>query len=489
MLKFLRFASPNERRTISRENLGFYHALTIAAIYEYKNGNIDLSSTSTFFPPLKHCIEEHPYLSVVVKDSHTEKPVYEGVPTINLDEHVSIIHNAIHSDPNSTEETETIQKTLASALDRPWPNEIPPWQIIVLPLSSAHDSTTKRCFIAFSFSHTLGDGMVGTAFHRTFLEAWRQPENPHDNTSIVAMNPSNQTIPEPFDTPARLPISWKYLLGPLVAVYLPKFLAEFLGFRAGASTVDAGTWTGSRTFEPVPAPGLNSRVRILEIEASLVQKALVASRVHDSKLTATLHQFIVRALSKAILSTDVTNFVSGTPVDMRSSIGVPALTWGLYVSGYYEVHPRLTSSGSDIRESGLSDEMWLAASSMTKKLAECGTRLQDQAIGLLRYAPSIRGWMLGKIGLQRDSSYELSNLLAFDGGVGDDCKISKMVFSQPGNCLSAPLVFNVISVKGGSLVCTISWQVGALDVSAEEEMPLVDGICSSIRADFEALRD
>jgi hypothetical protein len=299
------------------------------------------------------------------------------------------------------------------------------------------------------------------------------------------MNPSEQTLSAPFDTPETLPISLKFLLGPLVAVYLPKFIAGSLGLRAAASTVDSGTWTGSRIFEPVP--GLSSRVKILKIEAPLVQKALQVSREHDAKLTATIHQFIIRALSKTLPNSDVTNFVSGTPVDMRASIGIPALTWGLYVSGYYEVHPRLP--GAQAKESVLSDEMWTAASSMTKRLAECGTRLQDQAIGLLRYVPSIRSWMLGKIGHQRDSSYELSNLLAFDGGdVSDNCRISEMVFSQPGNCLSAPLVFNIISVKGGSLVCTISWQVGALGVPAEEEMRFVDEICSSLRADFEALR-
>lgn len=479
-------AGPNERRTISREDLGFYHALTIAAVYEHENEDIDPNSAQTFFSPLKHCIQKHPYLSVVVKDSHTEKPAYEGVSIINLDSHMSIVHNDVHSDPNSDEETNIIQNVMAPILDRPWPVGIPPWRIVVLPLPSARVSTTKRCFIAFSFSHTLGDGMVGTAFHHTFLEACRQATNSNDNSSLVTMNPSDQILSAPFDTPERLPISWKFLLGPLVAVYLPKFLAEFFGLRAGASTVDAGTWTGSRIFEPVP--GLNSRVRILEIEAPLVHKALQASRKHDTKLTATIHQFIVRALSKTIPNSDVTNFVSGTPVDMRASIGIPALTWGLYVSGYYEVHPCLP--GTHAGESVLSDEMWMAASSMTKRLAECGTRLQDQAIGLLRYSPSIRSWMLGKIGQQRDSSYELSNLLAFDGGdVSDNCRISKMVFSQPGNCLSAPIVFNIISVKGGSLVCTISWQVGALGVPAEEEMPFVDEICSSLRADFETLRE
>jgi hypothetical protein len=36
-------------------------------------------------------------------------------------------------------------------------------------------------------------------------------------------------------------------------------------------------------------------------------------------------------------------------------------------------------------------------------------------------------------------------------------------------------------------MCAVSWQAGALDVPVEEEILLVDEICSSLRADFEAL--
>ncbi|KAJ5612467.1 hypothetical protein N7510_005661 [Penicillium lagena] len=472
-------AGPNERRTISREDLGFYNALVIGAIYEVASEEIDVNSAQSFIPPLKHCILTYPYLSVVVKDKHTEKPAYEGVSTINLEDHISIIH-----DSDSHGETATLQKILPPILDRPWPADIPPWRIVVLPLVAPDDSAVTRCFIAFAFSHTLGDGMVGLAFHRTFLDAWRQKTCTDEKRSFL-VTPPTRTLSAPFDTPERLPISWKFLLGPLMAVYLPKSLAGILGLRAAASTVDAGTWTGSRmSFDPA---AFNSRVRLLEIEAPIVQKALQVSRSHDAKLTAIVHQLIVRALSKAIPNPDITNFVSQTAVDMRGSIGTPGYTWGLFVSGHHEVIPRLTHITP-----ALSDEMWAAASSMTKKLAACATRLQDQAIGLLRYAPSIRNWTLGKVGQRRDGSYEVSNLLAFDDtddGASPKYKISKMVFAQPANVLSAPLVFNIVSVKGRSLVCAVSWQAGALGVPLEEEDLFVDGICSSLQADFEALGD
>lgn len=301
-----------------------------------------------------------------------------------------------------------------------------------------------RCFIAFAFSHTIGDGMVGLAFYCTFLDACQQTTGTDEKESFLVALPS-RTLPGHFDTPERLPISWKFLLGPLITVYLTKFLAEIFGLRAAVSTVDAGTWTGSHIFFD-PASAHNSKVKILEIEAPLIQNALQMPRTQDAKLTAKLHQLIIRALSKAIPNRDITNFVLGTAVDMRGSIGTPHYTWGLYVSGHYEAHPRLL----DVGGVPLSDEMWAAASSMTRKVAECATKLQDQAIGLLRYVPSIRKWTLGKIGQRRDCSYEMSDLLAVDGGGADHkCKITKMMFTQPGNALSGPLVFNTVSVKGG----------------------------------------
>lgn len=420
---------------------------------------------------------------MVVKDKHTETPAFEAVSNIDLHDHLLITqrHGATHE-----KELELFENVLPPILDRPWPADIPPWRVIVVPLESLPGSAAKRCLVVFSFSHTLGDGMSAMGFHRTFLYGWRNSAKT-DHKGSFLMTPPNQALSEPFDTPGRLPISWSFLLAPLVAVYLPAFITDLLGLRPTASPVNDGTWTGSPIFfKPAPAPP--SRLRILEIDAQLVQTALQVSRNHNTKLTATMHQFIIRALSKAIPSPSATNFVSGTAVDMRKSIGIPSEEWGLFVNAHYETHPRSV----DITGRTLSDGMWAAASSLTEKLAECGTRLQDQAVGLLRYAPSIRNWTLGKIGKHRDCSYELSNLLAFSDCLSDTrptIKIEKMLFTRPANPISAPLEFNIVSVKGGSLVWIVSWQEGALGVPPGKEMQLVDGVLSSVRADFEALVD
>ncbi|KAL4934221.1 uncharacterized protein BDV17DRAFT_285946 [Aspergillus undulatus] len=493
----MRLASPNERRTISREDLGFYNAVVIAAIYNIPDAR-DLTSAQSFLAPLRQCILEQPYLSVIVKDKHTDKASYEKVSSIDLNNHISIIH-----DQTSREtETKSLEKTLLPILDRPWPADIPPWRIVILPLaatSTEHDPKTKRCFIAFSFSHTLGDGLSGLIFHRAFLNAWNNIPTPEEQelSNSFLVSPSAHPLPQPFDTPERLPISWKFLLGPLLAACMPKFINDMFGLRASSSPRDAGTWTGAPMFFD-PSCKNSSRLRLLEIEAPLVQNALRVSRANETKLTGTIHQMIVRALGRAIQDPQVTNFVSGTAVNMRASIGAEEGNWGLYVSGDYAVHPRPRIVTQSMREaekldsttprssSTLPEEAWTSAREITKSLSEASVRLTDQAIGLLRYAPSIRSWTAKHVGGERDCSYRVSNLLAFDGEPepepnvdnnesGSESKskirISKVVFATPADVTGSPLAFDIVSLRGGSLVCAVGWQVGALGlgVPGEEE--------------------
>ncbi|KAK6062758.1 major facilitator superfamily transporter [Seiridium cupressi] len=477
---FMRHASPNERRTITREDLGYYKSVAVGAVYDFVSKDIDLRSPRSYFWALKSCLDEHPFLNVTIRNQQTEKPFYERLDTIYLEDHVVIGRDLVVDYGLSSTETQSIELVLNSAVDRSWLSERPPWRMLVHPILSSPSAKPSRCFIAFSFSHALGDALAGLAFHRTFLDATRLDEQIKEAPHSV--KPS-QTLPAAFDTPERLPISWRYLLGPLLAVLLPKVIADFLGIRSTTSTIDQGTWLGSPIF--FKPDEFQTRIRLLEIDNSLLQLALRASRRNGTKLTATLHRVIIRALSRAIPASEATNFVSQTAINMRTSIGIPNDEIGLYVTGYYENYARDDSSGP------LSDAAWAAARSLTKELAQHAVNLSDQPVGLLRYAPSMRGYLTGKVGQKRDSSYEVSNLVTFSdtGGTGGNaaCKITKMVFASPSSVVSAPLVFNVVSVKGGSLIFAVTWQPGALGVTKGSERGFVEGICESILSELKEL--
>lgn len=116
--------------------MGFYHAVIVGALYEFGD-DVDAYSQSSYYQPLRQCIDEHAYLRVAIGDAHTDKAFYHHVLDIHLEQHV-VIADHITSDNLSG-----IQKVLADDLDKPFPSGVPPWRITVLPLRTG-------CFIAFS---------------------------------------------------------------------------------------------------------------------------------------------------------------------------------------------------------------------------------------------------------------------------------------------------------------------------------------------------
>ncbi|KAH7361593.1 hypothetical protein B0T11DRAFT_327758 [Plectosphaerella cucumerina] len=476
--KFLRYASPNEKRTISREDLGFYNAVIISAVYDFGNG-FDATTPKSFFEPLRHCIEAHPFLCVVVGDKHTDKGYYERVPKMNLPDHVAVLDSV----SKEADVSAAMEAVMARELNKPFAQGIPPWRIVVLPFAGS------QALVVFSFSHTLGDGPNGTSFHRSFLKAVRETSKTAPELAVSTLTTPDTALPAPFDTPAHLPISWSFLLGPLIGNILPRFLADFFGFKAQASTVDAGTWLGTRTMFFDAATNTN-RLKLRELPSSAVANATRAARAHDAKLSGVLAQLIARGLGRAIGDgKGVTNYVVETAVNMRRSVGVHEDEMGEFASGCYLRVPHV-----DAVEPGtpLSDAEWEGAKAATQKLALAAVKLQDQPVGLLRYASSVRQWLAGKVGSERGSSFELSNIGLFDpdrdgGAAPGGPRIVKAMFAQPGHVTSSAIAFNVLCLKGGVLAYTATWQVGALGIPAEDEEAFVTKVCDGIDADFAAL--
>jgi hypothetical protein len=466
-------SGPNEQRTISREDLGFYHAVIIGAVYQFDSG-LDIESPRSFLAPLKHCIDEHPFLSVLVADRQTDKSYYHRASTINLEDHITLLGRA----DSSEDPWLAIEAVIQSDIDRPFSHTIPPWRIVILPVSP------NSAFITFSFSHSILDGPSGVSFHRTFLNALQAGLSP---PASLITTPPDVPLPPPFDTPQRLPISWSFLLGPLLAALLPNSLTNLLNISASAATPNDNTWTAAPcAFNP---PDTNTRLLLRTIPAPVLSKALTACRANNAKLSGLFHQFIVRALSKSLPTsttnangkeTPITNFLSQTAINMRPAVGISADEMGEFATGAFLSHQRVDSP---VCCGPLTEEEWECIRECTKTLAESAARLDDQPIGLLRYAPSIRGWLAKKIGARREASYEVSNIGV--AGLDDEkgVRVVDVVFAQPGHVVGVPLCFNVVSVKGGGLVYTVTWPRGGLGV--DDEDLFMEDISASIKRDFE----
>ncbi|TKX27684.1 hypothetical protein C1H76_0110 [Elsinoe australis] len=475
--EFLRLASPNEQRTISREDLGLYHAVIVGAVYKLSEG-LDVTSTSTHFQPLRHCVDRNPYLSVVTGGNDTDKAYYERVPSVDLSQHIQIIQNT----STDSDDLSAMQQVITSDLDRPFPPGIPPWRTLILPLSN------QRLFLAFAFSHSIGDGTTGLIFHRTFLEGLSLTNlSPHPSPNLVSI--PSQPLPPPFDTPTTLSISYRFLLSTILTPLLPTPLTSLLNLSTTDPTPT--TWTGA--LHPLTPPhSHHSKVHLFILPPATLAAALHECRAHTTTLTALLTHLIARSIASSLPSgTQATDLISETAINLRRAAGVSLTEAGNFVSVVAERHacgafPR----GDDAGAVGMTEAEWEKVKGTSRALAEKAGTLRDQAVGLLRYVSSVRKWVGEKLGQRRGVSFEVSNLGVFDAGVEEKGKekagIEEVVFAQPGMVAGPALAFNLVSVKGGGLVGSVTWSEGALGLEKDEgEAEFVRRVCEGVRRGLE----
>ncbi|KAK7701429.1 Alcohol acetyltransferase [Botryosphaeria dothidea] len=479
-----------------RHALGYYRALIVTGRYTMPNGFS--FNKESFYPALKHCISTHPMLSAAIKGEQTEAPEFIRPATLNLSDHVEFLKSIEPANAGMHAELEALKPRLCHTHDQLFSNvdSVPPWKIVVVPI--ANDANPKACWILFSYSHSHGDGPSALFFHRTLLHALRDPSLPPSTTATtnpIFTPPATPLLP-PIELTVPLPITWSFLLLPVLSSYLPTALSILLPrlFRASVTPQTPDTWAGTPTAYDAPAfrTGAAFAVAAPATVAALLRQCRARRGV---KLTGVLHALVVRALGASLPADGRARaFVAQTAIDLRRL--VPGGAWrgafGLGVSVAYHAFPRADAAAA----AGTFDEaFWASAKETTAHLAERAGTLVDQPIGLLRYLRSFRGWLEGMMGKTRDSSYEISNILVFDPEEGEQRRgggggwgIDGMVFSQPANATGSPVNFNVVTTKGGDMVVSLTWQKGVLGVEQDED-EWAKRVCEHLERDMEALAE
>jgi len=487
----LNFPGLNERRCIVRQALGFYRILIVGGTYSWIGSSAELFLQEATYKALKHCVSVHPILSAVIINEETEAPVFARPESLSLDNHADFLDiGDLVKEGNASDEQALIKLAFSRTHDQTFEScdKIPPWKVVVLPLSAEANGAKSRFLILFAYYHSHGDGKSGLAFHKTFLEGLRLASGPDSRfTSTKEHKTPDMPLLPSMEQAGKLTISWSYLLSPLFGAYLP----TFLGFRASATPEAPDQWRGGVTnFDP---SSFTTSLDLLTIDNPTMQKVLKACRARGTKFTGLLHQLIVRALSQTLpADTPAGSFVSQTAVDLRKNLdGITDDDMALCPTGYYELFPRTEAQHwADWTSPSSSDgPVWTAARATTAKLAACASTLHDQPIGLLKYLRDFYSWTRNQLDKPRDSSYEVSNLLSFDPGAAqagkDGWDVERMLFSQPANAVGICLSCNAVSRAGGDFVVMISWQTGALGV--EDEQGFVAKVCGSIRASVDEL--
>ena len=362
----------------------------------------------------------------------------------------------------------------------------PPWRLYILPQPSEDASLCFR--LAFAYSHALADGKSGLLFHSTFLEALsRVNDLPFDSKRTWEL-PATKTLLPPLENVTALPISWSFLLGPLLNEYLPSFLAQALGV---SSSTPNGAWFGAllRPEKPPTSELVRTSIRVRLIPDSTLKRVLAACRTRNVRLTGLMVQLTARTLAMALRARgrDYRTFIAQTPIDLRRCLPMGQGCMANFVSALSETvivaESQDRTSASESMQS-LSNEDWDAAQHLTERLSQAANSLNDQPVALLKYLSNFRGWTLKNAAKPATASFSVSNLGVFDDGFDPPPMQSRwgvqdVTFSQSADATGSPFDINLVSTKFGSLAVVASWWPGMLGVNDEEKF--MDVICSGIK--------
>ena len=399
--------------------------------------------------------------------------------TINRNDVIQILYCDDHSlVPHVNEDSASMDHRLESQLgqahEKLWASDgsMPVWKVIVLveptaankpkPIMDNDLEKQQSIDVVFIAHHAVADGLSGVAFHKSFHDALYQ--------AIVF--------------PAQLSAQWPYAV--LKEVIPPTTLEQLVDFSSATRiqkniSTDDNIWAGLHPIE-VQSNNFHSRVKIVSIPSEHVVNILKHCKSFGITLTGYLHGAIQVILSRKIEGAQAFRFI--TPYSIRSFTGAHIEDIVNHIS-YMERTTReglveglrCTSANSNEELTAIVNiaRQFKTESSHEMSLFPGGSALAD-----IYSLADVTKYCVDQFYEKRSCTYELSNLGVgtFSSGDTEVVQVEKMVFSQCGMVVGPAIGCNVVSVKGGSMTVTLTWQEGVVDSGLIQMM--AESICSKL---------
>jgi hypothetical protein len=404
-------------------------------------------------------IAEHPALSAIVADDHTQDPYFVRLPQLDLDRIISLQDRkpgllGIEANGEPAPDLD-LQSLLATEHNKPFEAPDAFWRLCVLL-----DIENERQFtVVFVYHHAIGDGSSGKAFHQTFLRALGLTGNPEKTKSII---PTPQTLLLPnIELISPMSLSFSYLARKL-------FQAKIYSRRP------TGLWTGSKVLNPS-----QTRVRLVPFSKSLLCALRHLCHAQNTTITAFLQTIIARAIF-AHIPASFTRLACTGALSCRRWLPdvVTDESMGVWVQGFEESYSR--------------DAVAISATAFPWEEARRSRRTiqsvlknkgKDSSINLLQFVDDYQEELcLSKVGKEREGTFEVSNVGFVDSPTDPEKPSLKgMVFSQSASVMGNAIEFSAITGGDGCLVLSVSWQEGVV------EPQLISEVIESTKRELYAL--
>ncbi|KAI0872419.1 alcohol acetyltransferase-domain-containing protein [Hypoxylon argillaceum] len=448
-----------------------------------------------FEDALARVVLEHPALRLDTVNVNTKRPAWIAIGQVDFAHHVQ------WEDVNGSEEDaaaaaaeheEMLRERIETLLDEPYAGLAgrPKWRVLVLFKKGA----APFLDVVFDYSHAFGDGISGKIFHETLLRvlntgaaSGKQTSHPALANRVLTIPPTAAALPPPVEKRARFPVAAKFALSTAWRELMPPGLA--LPSSANAN------WAPIR-----PAP-FRTRLGIFNVEPAALKGILAACRAHDTTVTALLHALLLVSMAARLPANKATAFTGITALDLRRYLDADAArTMADYVSQtphqfgadvVREIRGAITEAAAAAAASGDDDPapspalaalVWRCAARVRGEIRKrLDDGLRDNLVGLMRLVPDWRAQFRVEASKARPYSFFVTNLGVLDGDgggggaatepngeAGGRWGVAHSVFATSPEVCGAAFQVSPISVRGGALCVSCSWQDCVVDVELAE---------------------
>jgi hypothetical protein len=467
-------AGPLELLTHLFHDLGIQSNVLVCAEYTRHN---QLLTSRKVLKALAKVVNDQPSLSIIGVSQPSEKKVgnhglWEArLPAIRIQDCVEFTNT--QADVDLVQVFENAHNNWFDTKDtsKPW------WKLLVI----------NGRYAVFIYHHSIGDGLSGYAFHRSFLAALNSNEVTSSPTSgvteegtFITHEPLKMPTPSPFDQIDEN-ISWLYIIYNFLYWTALRFFVSQEYFLFSDATYSKAYPTLAKPF-PI-AERTHTKVEALRIDSATMGKCLSECRKHSTSFTALLQTIIQVTLAADIYPKAKFGFsrlaVNIRPL-LKSDPGRDVFTNA--VGTYYRTQPlgryRVCANHPSPPGSASTQAIFIDVPTVWK-LAKAYK--QDLNHYIYQSRAVVRDFLFCKImdvdiedfsfyghGLFMNNSFLISNLGVFepqndmsDGGwsikdIGFSASAIRAALGDIG------IVFNVASAKGGDCLISATYEEGVL---------------------------
>lgn len=306
----------------------------------------------------------------------------------------------------------------------------------------------RGVWISFIYHHAIADGVSGLALHKSLLTALSRPHKNPTFASRYVVHPQQKAYPSSLESLIPLPLS------------LPRIVSEVWSKVYFPPPPPPTLYTGS-PISACPTPAATKTIyKSLHFSARALKTLLSVSRRENTTITSLLTAIIATATFQAIPG-KFDKLTSSTPINLRRYVPterIQEVAVGAFVASLRSEYSRSPPTPSNL---------FAIAREHTAQIndrLDAGTA--DLDVGMLRWVSDLSAFLKGRLGKQREDSFIVSNIGAWDGEAGVD----RVVFSQSGGVIGAAMEWCVVGVRGGGLVLGCTGCEGVVDARILERI-------------------